>query len=57
MNVDLAGLVRGRTLSQIKRRFKDLRQAIPKDHKLSFAEVVQDLVEKHCVRALALPAS
>ena len=56
-DVDWAGLVRGRTLSQIKRRFKDLRQAIPKDHKLSFAEVVQDLVEKHCVRALALPAS
>jgi len=55
-DVDWAGLVRGRTLSQIKRRFKDLRQAIPKNHKLTFAEVVQKLVEKHCARAPALPA-
>ena len=51
-----AGLVRGRTLSQIKRRFKDLRQAIPKNHKLTFAEVVQKLVEKHWLRVPALPA-
>ena len=55
-DVDWAGLVRGRTLSQIKRRFKDLRQAIPKNHKLTFAEVVQKLVEKHWLRAPALPA-
>ena len=55
-DVDWAGLVRGRTLSQIKRRFKDLRQAIPKNHQLTFAEVVQRLVEKHCARAPALPA-
>jgi hypothetical protein len=56
VDVDWAGLVRGRTLSQIKRRFKDLRQAIPKNHKLTFAEVVQKLVEKHWLRAPALPA-
>ena len=55
-DVDWAGLVRGRTLSQIKRRFKDLRQAIPKNHKLTFAEVVQKLVEKHWLRVPALPA-
>ena len=56
-NVDWASLVRGRTLSQIKRRFKDLRQAIPKYHTLSFAEVVEKLNEKHVEpRALALLA-
>ena len=55
-DVDWAGLVRGRTLSQIKRRLKDLRQAIPKNHKLTFAEVVQKLVEKHWLRVPALPA-
>ena len=55
-DVDWAGLVRGRTLSQIKRRFKDLRQAIPKNHKLTFAEVVQKLVEKHWLIVPALPA-
>ena len=55
-NVDWASLVCGRTLSQIKRRFKDLRQAIPKNHTLSFAEVVQQLYEKHISRPLPAPA-
>ena len=55
-DVNWASLVRGRTLSQIKRRFKDLRQAIPKNHTLSFTEVVRKLFEKHIARAPALPS-
>ena len=51
-------LVRGRTLSQIKGRFKVLKQATKDHHKISFPELMAKLVEKHCTtaRPLALPA-
>ena len=58
VHVAWESLVRGRTLSQIKGRFKVLKQAT-KDHlKITFLELMAKLAEKHCTapRPLALHA-
>ena len=56
--VPWATLVPDRSLSQIKRRFKLMKAAIPNHNKLSFDDLVEKLVAKYLVEptAPALPA-
>lgn len=52
-----ATLVPNRSLSQIKRRYKLIKNSIPNHNKLSFDALVEKLVEKYLKEpALELPA-
>ena len=56
MDVPWGDLVPGRTLSQIKRRFKQLKQSIVDPNGGSFDDMMKKMKEKYC-GSLALPAA